>query len=77
MFRFVDKLRYISRDLKDLLKKQQLQVIINGENCKILGRIGMCHIAVDVTGKDIKINDEVKISVNPIYVDSNIQRIYK
>lgn len=77
MFRTVDKLRYISRDLKDLVKKQKLEVQINGESCKFLGRIGMCHIAVDITGKDIKINDEVKISVNPIYVNSNIERIYK
>ena len=77
MFRFVDKLRCISRDLKDLLKKQKLEVEINGEKCKILGRIGMCHIVVDVTGKAVKINDEVKISVNPIYVNSNIERIYK
>ena len=77
MFRKVDDLRYISRDFKNLLKKQKLEVKINGENCKLLGRIGMCHIAVDITGKEIKINDEVKISVNPIYVNSNIKRIYK
>lgn len=77
MFRLVDKLRYISRDLKDLLKKQIIQVEINGERCKILGRIGMCHMAVDVTGRNVKINDEVKISVNPIYVNNNIERIYK
>lgn len=77
MFRPVDKLRYAARDIKDLFKKQKLEVKVNDKTCKVLGRIGMCHIAVDITGKDIKINDEVKINVNPIYVNSNIKRIYK
>lgn len=76
MFRLMDKLRYIVHEIKNLFKKQALYVKINEENCKILGRIGMCHVAVDITGKNIKTNHEAKIQVNPIYVDSNIKRIY-
>ena len=76
MFRPIDKLRYIVRDIKDALKKQQISVIINGEKCKVLGRLGMFHVSVDVTGKDIKINDEVKFEVSPMLVDSNIKREY-
>lgn len=76
MFRLIDKLRYIVHETKCLLKKQALYVKINEENCKVLGRVGMCHVAVDITGKDIKINDEAQISVNPIYVNSNIERVY-
>lgn len=76
MFRLVDKLRYIVHEVKCLLKKQALYVKINGENCKILGRVGMCHVAVDITGKNIKVNDEAQIQVNPIYVNSNIERVY-
>ena len=76
MFRLVDKIRYIVHETKNLFKKQGLYVKINGETCKILGRVGMCHIAVDITGKNIKINDEAQISVNPIYVNSNIARIF-
>lgn len=76
MFRPVDKLRYIVHEVKCLFKKQALYVKINGENCKVLGRVGMCHVAVDITGKNIKLNDEAQISVNPIYVDSNIERVY-
>ena len=76
MFRLVDKLRYIVHELKCLFRKQALYVKINGENCKVLGRVGMCHIAVDVTGKNIKLNDEAQISVNPIYVNSTIKRVY-
>lgn len=76
MFRIVDKLRYIAHEIKCLFKKQALYVKINGENCKVLGRVGMCHITVDITGKDIKANDKAQIQINPIYVNSSIKRIY-
>lgn len=77
MFRTIDKLRYIVRSTKDFFKKEKLYVEINGQKCKVLGRVGMYHITVDVTGKDVNINDEVKLCVNPIYVDSRIRREYK
>lgn len=35
------------------------RVLINGESCPILGRVCMDQIMVDVTGKDVKIDDEV------------------
>ena len=74
MFRTIDKLRYIVRDIKDSLKKQKLEVEINGQKCKILGRIGMYNVIADITGKDININDEAKFNVSPMYVDSTIRR---
>ena len=76
MFRKIDKIRYIIRDIKDALKKQQIYVTINGEKCKVLGRLGMFHVSVDITGKNIKINDEVRFEVSPMLVDSNIVRDY-
>lgn len=76
MFRIVDKIRYVVHDLKCIFKKQFLYVKINEENCKILGRVGMCHVVVDITGKNININDEAQIPINPIYVNSNIERVY-
>ena len=77
MFRWLDKLRYIVRDFKNFFKKEDIFVEINGKKCKVLGRLGMYHITVDITGKDIKINDEVKMQVNPMYVDSKIRREYR
>ena len=76
MFRIQDKIRYIVHETKNLFKKQGLYVKINEENCKILGRVGMCHVAVDITGKNIKENSEAQVQINPIYVNSNIERIY-
>ena len=76
MFRPVDKLRYIVRDIKDSVKKQELTVQINGQTCTILGRIGMYNAIADITKKDIKINDEAIFNVSPMHVDSNIRREY-
>lgn len=76
MFRPIDKLRYIIRDIKDAFKKQDLYVKINGQKCKVLGRLGMFHVTADITDKDIKINDEVIFEVSPMLVDSSIVRDY-
>ena len=76
MFRPIDKLRYVVRDVKDAFKKQQIYVKINGEKCKVLGRLGMFHVSVDITDKNIKINDEVNFEVSPMFVDSSITRDY-
>ena len=76
MFRPIDKLRYVVRDIKNCFKQQQLYVKINGEKCKVLGRLGMYHVTVDITDKNIKINDEVIFEVSPMLVDSSITRDY-
>ena len=76
MFRMLDKLRYIVRDVKDFFKNQAIYVKINDTKCKVLGRIGTYHIICDITGKDIKVGDNVKIEVNPKFVDSSLRREY-
>ncbi len=76
MFRPIDKLRYIVRDIKDSFKNKKLYVTINGEKCEVLGRLGMFHVSVDITNKEIKVNDEVHFDVSPMFVDSGITRDY-
>ena len=76
MFRTIDKIRYIVRDIKDTFKKQQLYVKINDKRYKVLGRLGMFHVTVDITDQNIKINDEVIFEVSPMLVDSSITRDY-
>lgn len=77
MFRLIDKIRYIVRDIKDALKNKKICVTINGEKCKVLGRMGMFHVTVDITGKKIDVNDEVYFDISPMFVDSNITRDYE
>ena len=74
MFRMVDKIRYMVGDFKNIFKKQKLFVEINGKKCPILGRVGTYHVTVDVTGKDVKINDEAIFNTSIKYVDSSIRR---
>lgn len=84
MFRKIDRLRYIVRDIKDSFKDKSLYVDIlckeaqekQYKKCKVLGRIGMYHISVDVTGKDVQVGSEVKLDVSPMFVDSSIRREY-
>ena len=74
MFRPIDKLRYIIRDIKDLFKDESKYVKIKNQNYKILGRIGTYHIVCDITNKDISINDKVEIQKNPKFVYSSKRR---
>ena len=76
MFRNVDKLRYIIRDIKDVFKDNNIYVNINGQKCRVLGRVGTYHITVDITGKNVNINDEIIFKINPKYIDSSIKREY-
>ena len=77
MFRGVDKIRYIIRDIKDAFKDKNLYVNINNQKCKVLGIVGTYHITVDITGKDVNINDEVIFNISLKHVNSNILREYK
>ncbi len=77
MFRVVDRLRALKRETKNLIKKGGINVTINGKTCKVIGQIGICHTAIDVTGMDANIGDVVKMNINPIYIQNNIRREYR
>lgn len=76
-FKFVDKLRILKNSIRNLFKDNRIYVNINDYKCLVLGRIGMNHFVVDITDKQIKLNDEVKIDVSPILISSRIEREYK
>ena len=76
MFRFVDKLRELSHSIKGFLRKTSLRVTINDKKYNVIGKVGMYHMTIDITGSDININDTVYLDVNPLHVDSRIRREY-
>lgn len=77
VFRLIDKIRYLYNDIKNLFKDKKLKVTIANQKYKLMGKIGMYHMAIDITGSEnIKINDTIDLDINPIYVDSGIRREY-
>ena len=76
MFRFVDKLRGLSHSIKRFLKRTKLRVTINDKKYNVIGKVGMYHLAIDITDSNLKINDFVYLDINPLHVDSKIRREY-
>lgn len=76
MFRFIDKLRCLFHSIKRFLKKEVLKVTINGKEYNVIGKLGLCHIVIDITGSKVGLNDIVYLDINPLYVDSKIRREY-
>lgn len=72
LYRPIDRLRYMYNDL--IAKK--LYINIGNKNYEVLGKVGMYHIIIDITGSDIKVEDDVNIKINPIFVSSGIKREY-
>ena len=72
MFRKRDRLSTIVRDIKDYFKDKSLYVIINDEKCKVLGRVGMYHVSVDVTDKNVASESYPGYSVTYQTGDENV-----
>lgn len=76
MFRTKDYIRYIYRNLRYILKKQQIKVNINNEKFTVIGKIGMYHIDIDITNRNVNIGDKVYLDINPLHIENNIRREY-
>ena len=55
MLRTVDKLRNLKHGLTGLLKKQILKITINDKEYDIIGKVGMYHVTVNITGSEVKV----------------------
>lgn len=75
-FNFIDNIVAILMECKKIFKDNSLKVKINGNTYKIIGRVGMYHSVVDITGADVKVGDEVSIDLHPLNVSDNIKREY-
>ncbi|MCL2859228.1 MAG: alanine racemase [Oscillospiraceae bacterium] len=77
-FRVIDHIRYIYNDFKNILKgqKNNLYVKLRNKKYRIIGKVGLYHIVVDIKKDSININDIVYVDVKPIYVPKSIRREY-
>lgn len=77
-YRLIDKIRYLYNDIKNLFKDKKLKIKIEDKKYRVVGKVGMYHIAIDITeSENIKINDTIELDINPLYVDSGIRREYE
>lgn len=75
-FSKIDNLKTGLKELKNLFNTKRLKVIINGNKCDIVGRLGTLHAIIDVTDIKCEEGQEVIINANPVYVDEKIKRKY-
>lgn len=75
-FSKIDNIKAALKELKNLLKTKRLKVIVNGNKCDIVGRLGTLHAIIDVTDIKCEVGDEVIVEANPVYVDEKIKREY-
>ena len=76
MFRTIDNIRILYNNIKDSFKKKYLYVKINNKRYKIVGTVGTYHVAIDITGSNIKLGDIAYFDVSPLNVDSKLRREY-
>lgn len=76
-FRFKSKLKQVLISMLNLIKDDNMSLIINNETVKVLGQIGMHDIVIDITGKNYKENDDIYFNVRASCIDSSVKRVYK
>ncbi|NLT57540.1 MAG: alanine racemase [Clostridiales bacterium] len=75
-FRPFDRLRYLWHAVKGLAGPQALCCTINGHRVPTIGRVGTSGTVVDVTGLPVEVGDLACFAVNPMFIDSAVQRVY-
>ena len=76
MFRTIDNVRILYNNIKDSFKKKYLYVKINEKRYRIVGTVGTYHVAIDITGSNIKLGETAYFDVSPLNVDSKLRREY-
>lgn len=69
--------RHLLSVLKQFLLRKKTTININGKPFRVIGKIGLSHTAVDITGSDIKCGDIATADISPLLVNPRIERIYK
>lgn len=76
VFSFKENILSVLIEIKKIFKDNTIKFKIGQEEYKVIGRIGMYHSVIDITGSDIKVGDQVIIKIPPLEVNDNIKREY-
>lgn len=76
IFSFKENVLSVLIEIKKFFKDNSIKVKIDGKEYKALGRVGMYHTVIDITGSDVKVGDEVVLSIPPLEANDNIKREY-
>jgi alanine racemase len=63
-------------DGKSLFRRPKIQRPDQGRRAPLVGRISLCNIVADVSGIECSAGDAVILPVNPLFVDSAVEREY-
>lgn len=76
-FSFKNNLISVIMEIMKLFKDNSLKAEINGRKYKIIGKLGMYHAIIDITGtNNINVGDEVILDITPIQTNDGIRREY-
>lgn len=76
-FKFSNNIIAVLMEIKKIFKDNRFDAKINGKNYKIIGRLGMYHAIIDITGaEDIKVDDIVSLDITPLQTNDEIRREY-
>ena len=76
-FKFSNNIIAILMEIKKLFKDNRLEVKINGNKYKIIGRLGMYHSIIDITdSENINVGDIVTLEITPLQTNEEIRREY-
>ena len=54
--------------------KKKTYVRINGRMFRVIGKIGLSHTAVDITGSDVSIGDIASADISPLLINPRIEK---
>ena len=76
-FSLKNNLISVAMEIKKIFKDNKLKVKIDNNYYNIIGRLGMYHSIIDITGSNnIKIGDKVQLDITPLQTNDIIRREY-
>lgn len=66
LWRLQDCVRGVARYVKAFLQKKALYVRVGGQDCRVLGHVGMVNLVIDVTGRNCAVGDVAEVNINPL-----------